>query len=75
MLFGPGQVLVDLSVLRDIAIKERVKLQFRAEAFNMPNHPSFNNPSANISVASAVGRITSTSVPSRAIQFGLKLLF
>lgn len=75
MLFGPGQVLVDLSVLRDIAIKERAKLQFRAEAFNMPNHPSFNNPAANLSVASAVGRITSTSVPARAIQFGLKLLF
>lgn len=75
MLFGPGQVLIDMSVLRDIAIKERAKLQFRAEAFNMPNHPSFSNPAANISNTAAVGRITTTSVPARAIQFGLKLLF
>ncbi len=74
-LFGPGQVLVDMSVLRDIAIRERVKLQFRAEAFNMPNHPVFSNPAANISNAATVGKITTTSSPNRAIQFGLKLLF
>jgi hypothetical protein len=75
MLWGPGQVIIDMSVLKDIAIYERVKLQFRAEAFNMPNHPSFSNPAANISVPTTVGKITNTSVASRAIQFGLKLLF
>ncbi len=75
MLWGPGQVIVDMSVLKDIQIVERFKLQFRAEAFNMPNHPSFSNPAANISVPTTVGKITGTSVPSRAIQFGLKLLF
>ena len=75
MLWGPGQVIVDMSVLKDIAIYERIKLQFRAEAFNLPNHPSFSNPAANISVPTTVGKITSTSVASRAIQFGLKLLF
>jgi hypothetical protein len=75
MLWGPGQVIIDLSVLKDIPVGERFKLQFRAEAFNMPNHPSFSNPAANISVPTTVGRITGTSVASRAIQFGLKLLF
>ena len=75
MLWGPGQVVVDMSVLKDIPIRERVKVQFRAEAFNLPNHPSFNNPAANISVPGTVGRVTSTSVANRALQFGLKVLF
>jgi hypothetical protein len=75
MLFGPGQNLIDMSVLKTTKIRERVSTEFRAEFFNLPNHPSFNNPAANISVPATVGRITSTSVEPRAIQFGLKLLF
>jgi hypothetical protein len=44
LLFGPGDIVVDLSVLKDTAITERVKTQFRAEFFNMPNHANFGNP-------------------------------
>jgi hypothetical protein len=75
MLFGPGQKLVDLSVLKDTRIGDRFTVQFRAEAFNATNTPSFGNPSANISVPASVGKIRSTSVPARAIQFGLKLIY
>jgi hypothetical protein len=75
MLFGPGQMIIDMSVLKDFRFGENHFLQFRAEAFNMPNHPSFGVPAANISVPASVGRITSTSVPARSVQFGLKLVF
>ncbi|HWB98195.1 MAG TPA: carboxypeptidase-like regulatory domain-containing protein [Bryobacteraceae bacterium] len=74
LLFGPGQVVFDVSVLKDTSITERVKVQFRAEFFNMPNHANFQNPAANISSPSNVGKITGADDP-RQIQFGLKLLF
>lgn len=75
LLFGPGQVIIDISVLKDTKITEKMTAQFRAEFFNFPNHPSFGNPSSNISVPASVAKIRGTSVDPRAIQFGLKLLF
>ncbi len=73
-LFGPGDIIFDVSVLKDFALTERVKAQFRSEFFNLPNHANFGNPSTNISTPSTVGRITSAGDP-RQIQFGLKILF
>jgi hypothetical protein len=74
LLFGPGDIVFDVSLIKDTAITERIRTQFRAEFFNMPNHANFNNPAANISNQATVGRITSAGDP-RQIQFGLKLLF
>ena len=48
--------------------------QFRAELFNIFNHPSFNNPAATFGTGT-FGNITSTSTDNREIQFGLKLAF
>jgi hypothetical protein len=75
VLFGPGQIVLDMGVLKNTHINERFNVQFRAEAFNLPNHPSFSNPAANISVPSTAGVISSTSVDPRTLQFALKLLF
>jgi hypothetical protein len=75
MLFGPGQKIIDVSVLKDFRFGENHFVQFRAEAFNMPNTPSFGNPGGNISVPASVGRITGVTVSARAVQFGLKLVF
>jgi hypothetical protein len=74
LLFTPGDIVVDISVLKDFAIGERIKPQFRAEFFNAPNHFNWGGPGANISVANSVGRITGGG-EARVIQFGLKLLF
>ncbi len=41
---GFGLTQVDLSLGRKLPISERVKLQFRVDAFNVFNHPNFTNP-------------------------------
>jgi hypothetical protein len=43
---GFGLTQVDLSLGRKFAITERLNLQFRADAFNLVNHPNFMNPLA-----------------------------
>jgi carboxypeptidase family protein len=74
LLFAPGDIVFDTSILKDTKINERWRVQFRAEFFNMPNHPNLGGPGANISVPSTVGRIFGFGDP-RQIQFGLKVLF
>src|SRR5271165_120777 len=63
----------DLAVDKNFRITERIKLQFRAEFFNVLNHTNFGVPNQQ-SNSSAFGTIT-TTYPPRQIQFGLKLLF
>ena len=83
-LWGPGIVNFDYSVVKDTPIKEQVHLQFRAEFFNLFNHPNFGLPNANAFVQTAngggnpnptFGKITTTTTSSRQIQFALKLMF
>jgi len=73
ILEGPGFQNVNMSILKNTRFNERVNLQFRAEAFNLFNHPNFNLPD-NFLGSPTFGRITSARDP-RHIQFGLKLLF
>ena len=73
-VFGPGTVETDFSLYRNIAVKERWQTQFRAEAFNVFNHPIFSNPGAVLGTSS-FGIITSTAVDGREIQFALRLSF
>jgi len=78
-LIGPGLATWDFSALKDTRIRERLNLQFRAEIFNLLNRANFNLPNAVVFTPSGVsptaGVITSTSTPSRQVQFGLKLLW
>ena len=73
ILEGPGFQNVNASLVKNTALSERVNLQFRAEAFNLFNHPNLNLPD-NFLGSPTFGRITSARDP-RHIQFGLKLLF
>jgi hypothetical protein len=84
---GFNAVQMDLALRKDLPIHERLKLQLRAEAFNVLNHPNFGNVSANFGQPT-FGQATSTLANSlgvlsplyqiggpRSMQFALKLVF
>jgi hypothetical protein len=74
ILTGPRLVQWDFSLFKSIPINDRFHLQFRAESFNIFNHPNFGLPNASIGTAAA-GTISSTVSSPRQNQFALKLLF
>src|SRR5450432_418949 len=74
MFRGPGQADVDLSIFKSFPIRERKKVEFRTEIFNILNHPNFSNPNTSMDSAS-FGQISGTTVNGRIIQFALKLAF
>ncbi len=47
-LIAPGYAETDIGVTKNTRITERVSLQFRAEIFNIFNHPNFSNPAGTI---------------------------
>jgi len=73
----------DVSIFKDFAMPRENVLSFRAEFFNIANTTSFSAPGASITNSAATAtvdapagaRVTSTSVPSRDIQFALKYNF
>ncbi len=80
ILTGPRTTQFDLSAFKSVSFSpdKAMRLQFRAEVFNLLNTPQFNNPNAQIGSLS-VGTITSAGNPplyqrtSREIQLALKL--
>ena len=67
LLFASGDIVFDMSLLKDTKINEKFRVQFRVESFNLPNHANLGGPGTNISVDGSVGRITSVGDP-RQIQ-------
>ncbi len=88
---NPNYRAWDFSVTKDIKIKERFTAQFRAELFNVLNHPLFgqvdaghlvnNDPSAGVlglaneTPDQAAGNPVLGSGANRDVQLGLKLIF
>jgi hypothetical protein len=86
---GPGYHKLDFSTFKAFQISERFSMQFRAEMFNILNHPNFNAPGFGgngvVSISGATnfrnanfGEIGSTrdgAFSSRQIQFALKLYY
>jgi hypothetical protein len=79
-VFGPSIFNWDFSAFRNFNFGEKLKMEFRAEFFNIFNTPQFAPPIGNIS-SPLFGRSNSTIATaggfasSRQIQFGLKFLF
>ncbi len=78
---GPGTVNFDMSFFKDFAVTERQKIQFRAELFNIFNHPQFSNPNAALNNLPFFGQTTSTVSTvegfhtNRQVQFALRYSF
>lgn len=70
---GPGLAQWDFSAFKNIPFAESQTVQFRAEFFNVFNHPNFRLPNSDIS-SPTFGQIQQALSP-RLIQFGLKYMF
>ena len=83
-VIGPSVVNTDISLQKDFSIDAKRRLQFRAEMFNLFNHPNFNKPSGNTAVVfsggagrrnASAGRMTETATTARQLQFALRFSF
>ena len=73
---GPGLEDEDISVFKQFPVTEGSKIETRFEFFDAFNHPSFGNPSANISTSgSNFGKVSSTTAGPRIIQIAIKYYF
>jgi hypothetical protein len=72
ILYAPGQANWDTSFMKTFPVRERLKLKFQLDVFNITNTPYFGFPNANIG-SPTVGVITSTNNDNRDLQFALKL--
>jgi hypothetical protein len=70
---GPGYTSVNTALYKTFPIHERFNLQFRVEAFNVLNHPNFNNVDTGLGDGN-YGQVTSAGDP-RILEFALKLFF
>jgi hypothetical protein len=87
ILIGPGVTSLDFSVFKNNYIKrisERFNIQFRAEIFNILNHPNFAPPATptNTDIFDGTGALnpvagllTKTTTTAREIQFAVKVIF
>jgi outer membrane receptor protein involved in Fe transport len=74
ILQGPFQRDLDLALSKSTLLRDGLKLEFRAQAFNLTNTPNFNNPASDVG-AGSFGVITSQAGNPRILQFVLKLTY
>jgi hypothetical protein len=74
ILKGDRYKNLDFSFFKQFQLREQMSLEFRAEAFNLTNSPTFNPPSGTIDTATG-SVVTSTLSTPRNIQLGLKFQF
>ena len=83
LLVGPGFENLDVALYKDTRLTERLTAQFRADTFNIFNHPNLAQPGRIVSTAAnnTFGQISTTRSPigdsgsARQIQLALKLIF
>jgi hypothetical protein len=72
---APGYTNLDLMLAKRVDVGGARYAEFRIEAFNVLNHPSFGPPARDISVPNTFGTITSTISAPRVIELVLKFYF
>jgi hypothetical protein len=83
-LIAPSAVNMDLSLQREFRLDSSRRVQFRAEMFNVANHPNFSAPRSTEVVvfsgasgrrSSSAGKTHTTTTTGRQLQFALRLSF
>ncbi len=74
ILPGPGSALVDLDLIRSFPLGETAAIEFRAECFNIFNHPNYGKPSPYPDFGAFFGKVSSTGEPRR-FQFAIRFDF
>jgi hypothetical protein len=74
ILRGPRFADVDFSSYKHFSLREWMNWEFRAEFFNVLNHPNFGLPQSTVGLSST-GQISATTGDPRIVQFGLKMNF
>jgi hypothetical protein len=74
VLRAPGLVNLDFLFARNFRLTETKRLELRGEFFNLTNTAHFGRPNTTIGSPQA-GRITTTAVPNRQVQMGLRFVF
>ena len=72
-LVDPGNITINMGVTRKFQVRENQAIEFRAEAFNIPDHADLGNPTLTLTNAK-FGQIQSASDP-RIMQLALKYVF
>lgn len=72
-VFGPRDTNLDLSIFKEFPIYDRLKFQWRTDAFSALNHPLPQNPQGSVT-SSTFGQVTGWG-GARILQFGAKILF
>jgi hypothetical protein len=74
VFYGPWYNELDAGIYKNFRVTERVKMQFRAEGINLPNHPDFEGIVSDLN-SYEFGKATALGNSPRRIQFGLRVLF
>jgi hypothetical protein len=69
-LYGPGQNVWDISLMRDIPVRERMRFTFRADAHNAFNHPQFSGLGTSLTNATTFGTVTGAQDPRTLLLIG-----
>ncbi|WP_263381256.1 TonB-dependent receptor [Granulicella arctica] len=70
---GPREISFNVAGYKTFPIRERLNVQFRAEAFNFLNHPNFGNVDTSVG-SGTYGQITSSLDP-RELEFSARITF
>jgi hypothetical protein len=71
---GPPQFRIDLAISKRFRMADRYALEFKGEAFNLLNRPSFFRGDMDIN-STTFGRLTSVNVDSRIVQLSARFDF
>jgi hypothetical protein len=73
-VFGPGMQMLDVAMVRNFVVTERLKFQIRGEFFNALNHTNLGTPNRFVNEPQ-FGTITDAATSAREVQLGARLSF